>query len=967
MTCDKGSTDLKNFMEQGKLPTLDVDWLINSSSVDRSVSNDYNDAGHHVAHNISNANITGIQTVSDSKLRRNSGSDHNSNRKLHDDEDIPVRKIKSIAVATVTKPKEKKHGFFRCLFGAGNNSSKNTLTQETTSSSSSMLNDTGRHEHVEVRRSSIVSRLPNQNSKSYINNNASSKVVSEVENPKLLEFIQFYKANGFAVSSFKNKNYQNANIKKPKNDINNNSNNEDDTNNGKEAIQERVNEVNEVKQKNALLILDTKGRPIPLHPETSRLPPAIRLHEENIDSKGDTSTEPEKTGDLNAKEATRSSTSNTPTSSHRFGAFLTRVTSHTTNSTDNVSLDKSTGNSSASLKTSQKDSSTSLKMNKIDNSIVVPGLENLEPLKHVAFATNTYFDDPPQQISSRNPRKGEVEVNKNGALIIHRLTQEEKKEILKSSTSGIVVGGSGKLRMLSDIDSTDHIDTSSPKTTSSDSELEANNRAHINTNDNVSGKHDHESVVREATEAASKRANINAETKKDNNDEDEVDVSKAACRITIDKPLMTRHIASKDILSSQEEQDYQDDRVPYPPNNIKIPHDVVYTRCCHLREILPLPATLKQLTKGSTDPIHILQLRNPHPSMIEILSFSDFISIAPIICLSLDGVHLSADMLRIILSSLTRKTDFEKLSLRNTPLDDEGWKMLCYFISKSKSLNAIDLTMVPTLKTNVQKLSKNLPISKTRMEYNPNNRSELNWDLLTVSVASKGGLEEIIISGSHMSLEQFINFIEVACITTERLGLAYNKLSNDKCKALSKWLVQSEVTGLDIGYNDLRGKLSSFSDAIWNKIHNKGTKNVFKFLSLNGTNLKVSEGETSGNNEVLKLLTVLCYSEHLKFLDISNNPKMFPYCMRTLINCLPAFVNLVRLHLDCEHLTSADIVMLSEVLPLCSSLNYLSMKGTDFDIATYKSITEAVKKSSSLITLDINYDNMSEKMKDERS
>ena len=301
-----------------------------------------------------------------------------------------------------------------------------------------------------------------------------------------------------------------------------------------------------------------------------------------------------------------------------------------------------------------------------------------------------------------------------------------------------------------------------------------------------------------------------------------------------------------------------DDEEVFPPPDLRIPHDVVYTRCCHLREILPIPATLKQLNKGSVDPIPLLQLRNPMPSMVEVLSFSDFLSVAPVLCLSLDGVSLSVEMLRVILGSLLYKDNFEKLSLRNTPLDAEGWKVLCYFIFKCKSLNALDLTMVRSIPTNVQKPSKSSLKSKiVRMQCDMESRGDMNWNLLTASVVSSEGLEEMILSGAKMPLEEFKNFIEVACATTQRLGLAYNELSLEHCSVLANWMVHSRVTGLDIGYNDLRGKIAPFASAVVRKV--RKTKNVFKFISLNSTNLQVCEGATSENNEVLSLFNALCY------------------------------------------------------------------------------------------------------------
>ena len=98
----------------------------------------------------------------------------------------------------------------------------------------------------------------------------------------------------------------------------------------------------------------------------------------------------------------------------------------------------------------------------------------------------------------------------------------------------------------------------------------------------------------------------------------------------------------------------------------KMQLDLMYTRCCHLREILPIPTILKQIPPGLMLTIPTLQLRNPAPTMIEVQTFADFIRIAPIMCVSLDGISLSLAQFKILLLSMAAKTQLEKTSLRNT-------------------------------------------------------------------------------------------------------------------------------------------------------------------------------------------------------------------------------------------------------------------------------------------------------------
>ena len=691
-------------------------------------------------------------------------------------------------------------------------------------------------------------------------------------------------------------------------------------------------------------IFDAKGRPIPPHPAKSLLPSALsKANYSNLT--------------IENSRLSQDSSLTKPSSSNKFGAFLRRVTSYGASqstegfnsnlSSSHVLYDNGVNSSESSLV-----SDLSEQTYDPSRATTVPGLEDLKPLKHVSFATNTYFNDPPQQICSKNPRKGEVEVKPNGSVVIHRLTPQEKQKILEQSTFGIVVGGSGQLRLLNPEPGDDGVVSS---VSVADSQLGAKHSSH--SDDEIKGD------------------GTGSKSLSSSPDDEEVGVDTTASHLKIDKPMVSRRSASNilgsslSLASSIASGDSEFESEVFPPKDLKIPYDVVYTRCCHLREILPIPATLKQLRPGSTDSIPLFQLRNPRPSMVEVLSFSDFVKIAPILCLSLDGVHLTAEMFRIILSALNGKPEFEKLSLRNTPIDAEGWKLLSFFISKNKSLVALDLTMVPHIKTNVQKPSKSsLKKNIKRMECRMDDRSDMNWNLMTGAIAFRGGIDELILSGAKMSDLQFKNLIEVACIKNERLGLAYNDLTAAQCSVLAKWLVNSKVTGLDIGFNNLKGKLGPFFDAVLCKVRNKTREvNALRYLSLNCTGLEVGPNATSRDNEALKLLSILCYCENLLFLDLSNNPKMFPNCFGTLADVLPVFVKLIRLDLDFENLTSADVVALSEILPLCPRLKQLSLLGTELDLASCKALAKAVRKSETLTTLDVDYAYMPERIKDQIS
>lgn len=1012
--------DSEKFLKEHKIGTLDVDWLVGARSLgtnepsvaeasvktpsrSRSGSMDSVDPLAHTP-SAGNARDSGAgrrarrYSVAASVLSNNNARNDERGPPDFGDGAAELRRTKSLSSASAGNERnrrrsrgssisdssnssshggEKKMGFFKSLFSRKNKSKNESLPQEEDKAErqsskpstrrSSMVGESGSRDSApkidgdeedkgvplaRSRTESVVQdghRQQNQefnsNPNAFRDSDRSGKQRRYSEDPdrdpRLMEFLQYYKSNGYSVSAFKNKSPYSSSERK---------NHNERPKNASFSVDVNLSDGNSSKPPPRKY--DARGRSLPLHPKKSKLPPAIKGWSEKPSSDSASDSDSDSGSSSNA----------TPSSSHKFGAFLKKVTSY------------GAGGSSGSIPTKDEPlhNPEEKRVSSFDpmNAKVVPGLEDIRSLKHVSFATNTYFNDPPQQICSKHPRQGEVEVKPNGAVVIHRLTPEERKKIMETTSFGVVVGGTGQLRLLSENENMESNDvrkqeqmapkSSSPRESTDDDDQSEDSRSR-------------KMKLAAAAAAAGARAKDapNELTRTATNNEDDVVVSNMASRVTIDKPMISRRAAdasSQTSLSSAYSQGSIAEEEVIPPKDIKIPHDVVYTRCCHLREILPIPATLKQLKKGSTDPIPLLQLRNPRPSMVEVWSFSDFLSIAPVLCLSLDGVTLSVEMLRVILSSLMYKKGFEKLSLRNTPLDHEGWRILCCFVSRAKSLTALDLTMVPIIKTNVQKPSKSsLKSSVVRMECNSESRKDMNWNLLAASVAKKGGLEEVIISGAQMPLDQFENFIEVACIATQRLGLAYNCLTKEQCDILARWVVQSKVTGLDVGFNDLRGKLSAFNNAILDKIHNKGEKNVFKYISMNCAGLEVGPDDTSDDNEVLRLISVLCYCENLKFLDFSNNPKMFPHCISTLIDCLPVFVNLVRLHLDYESLSSTSVVTLAEALPLCSRLNYLSLLGTKFDLASCKSLAEAVRKSPSLITLDIDYSNMPSNIKEKIS
>lgn len=524
-------------------------------------------------------------------------------------------------------------------------------------------------------------------------------------------------------------------------------------------------------------------------------------------------------------------------------------------------------------------------------------LREIKPMKKVAFATTVFVNDPPQQIPSRHPRKGNVEIRDNGELVIHKLTREEREK----ATSGLVVGGSGHLKLMNEV-TTDEAKKQSKTIGQADKDL------------------------------AAKKAVESAGTEKNDKEQDAAAV-KSGKQIKIDTPMVRRRR-----------------QMEKPVVTLKI--DELYTRCCHLREILPIPGTLKQIPEGSTDPIPVLTLRNPRPSMIEILAFTDFIRIAPIICLSLNGVELSHEMLRLILSALLYKRYLEKLSLRNTPIDAEGWRMLCYFLSMNKALKRLDVTQCPALVVNTQKPHRkkaNAPVVE-RMKCNMLDRSDMDWQLMTASLIYRGGITEMILSGCKVPDNVFKNLLNLGLTHTEKLGLAYNEITNSQSKVVAEWMASNQdCLGIDLGYNDMSNNLKPFikyaESANWN--YN------LSLISLNASNLL----DTPDTERLFNSLSKL---QHLKYLDISDNKKLFPDFTTKLCTYLPLFGELVRLNIDDNALETMSIVQLCTALPLMKKLTVISMKGIKMDETACGAMCKALQDSPTLYTFEFDKEDVPE-------
>lgn len=521
--------------------------------------------------------------------------------------------------------------------------------------------------------------------------------------------------------------------------------------------------------------------------------------------------------------------------------------------------------------------------------------------KRVNFAIDKLSADPQQQIPSRRPRKGNV-------LIPEDLTAPLPKLCQGIST----VEGSKNAPKHPYTEREIQMATESQRVALIESEKHAQ-EAHL-------------AARRIALEVAHFKFKREENDTVVDSDDDEVYFESNAVenQIEIDKPL------------HMHENHFNDEDITEEDANEEVSLEAVYTRCCHLREILPIPATLRQL-KNKSRPLQVLKLLNPKPTLIDVLSFSDFIAITPINTVIFDNVTMNTDMLKHFLGALVHNKSLEKLSLRNVAIDQLGWKYLCDFLSRNQSVKKLDISQ-----------------QKIKPDTNPMAiRSNMNWNLFIRAVVFRGGMEELVLNGCKLTDQVFTKLMkEAVIISTRRLGLASVELNNYKAELISEWVSQPDslCMGVDVAFNDLsNGQVDHFIEAF-----KKGTNRTLRFFSLNSTKLKDVD-------QVSRLLEALVEVKTLRFLDLSSVPDLFPGLIPRLNTYLPQFQSLKRIHFDLNDLSAQAISAIADIFAKIDGLVHVSFLGNrNLESEAMASLYSAVKLSTTLFTLDIDYDLVSE-------
>lgn len=545
-----------------------------------------------------------------------------------------------------------------------------------------------------------------------------------------------------------------------------------------------------------------------------------------------------------------------------------------------------------------------------------PSTKKKNDMKRVNFALDKMAFDPQQQIPSRRPRKGNV------------LTIEDILEPTPRVSQGI-----------------NHIDTGvKMKYDSKHTEkelkqaIEAKQRAQAEAEKHAYEAHlSAKSIAHEVSKFKKKSDVKPKDTIEELDDTNTSNSNDLASSIQIDKPI---HVHEAHFEDSSKPEDSEDIVAPdqideeSAINNLTL--EEIYTRCCHLREILPIPATLKQL-KNKNKLLQVLKLLNPKPTLIDVLSFSDFIAITPINTILFDNSNITTEMIKHLLSSLVNNKSLEKLSLRNVPLDEEGWSYLCKFLCMNKTVKKLDISQ-----------------QRIKVESKKVIRSAMNWGLFIDALVQRGGVEELVINGCKLANDIFKDLMEKTVTrSTYRLGIASTELNSYKAKIVSEWIASenSRCYGVDLAFNDLsEGQLKYFIEAF-----KKGNSNLM-FFSLNSTKLRDVD-------EASELIKALINAKKLRFLDLSSLPKLFPDIISRLSRYLPQYPSLKRIHFDLNDLSSKSIGAIADILPKMKELIHVSILGnTDIDHGSAASLYTAVKLSQTIFTLDMDYSLISEEL-----
>ena len=416
----------------------------------------------------------------------------------------------------------------------------------------------------------------------------------------------------------------------------------------------------------------------------------------------------------------------------------------------------------------------------------------------------------------------------------------------------------------------------------------------------------------------------------------------------------------------------------------------IYRRCCQLRETPILKRITEQLASPSasspTSPSTILSLDLSgywmQPS--DVITLGDYLAVVPVKKVILENCGLNDEAVRVILAgllaaktpsqakhnkSIAKKKNglskneaeqlgvVEKLSLKNNPkIGTNGWRHIGLFIYMSRSLKAIDLSMIPFPQSTTTSMSPASLMKSPNVAKAPADVPTTFQRALATRLAGSR-LEELVMAECGLDTENIERIVDgvIQCGST-RLGLASNNMTLEGLQSVARFVRNGKCEGLDLGGNDLSNGLHILAEALDNK-------STLYALSLADCNLSPSS--------LGSLFPALVRLPNFRFIDLSHNRNLFstqPNALGLLRKFLPQLPILKRVHLADVALSPDHAIALAEVLPESTSLAHLNIlenpllsalasakdeASQEEACALYASLMAAVRVSDSIVCIDV--------------
>ncbi|KAM0720124.1 hypothetical protein Q7P37_004260 [Cladosporium fusiforme] len=423
----------------------------------------------------------------------------------------------------------------------------------------------------------------------------------------------------------------------------------------------------------------------------------------------------------------------------------------------------------------------------------------------------------------------------------------------------------------------------------------------------------------------------------------------------------------------------------------------IYRRCCQLRETPILKRITEQLMSPKCSVVNepgvvgCLDLTGSRLQLADVVTLGDWLAVVPVKRLILEDADLNDEGVRVVLAGLlaakrpepTRRKNngprhrdrqvpppsrqersgvVEKISLKNNPrMTRLGWKHISLFLYMCRSIKAVDLSMnqfPETMPPSAQLAAKKNPEKSPPPTSQELNAAETLYKCLSERLGGSH-LEELSVSECDLTVEHVRKIIDGAMMCgISRLGLAGNHLSDESLEHVIHYIRSGVCHGLDLGGNDLRGKLGLIADTF-----NDKPDTPCWGLSLADCNLDTAS--------VKPLFPALVKLPNFRFIDLSHNRDLCGEDNGTislLRRYIPQMQELKRIHLSDVGMSTKQAIALAEVLPEGPRLAHLSIlenpqlkalsNATDEAsqeeaCALYASLMTAVRVSKTLICIDI--------------